>query len=149
MSVTFSIMQRHEDGSLRFAYRCDCSQRWCDACDEAYAKGEDSPAMFTCDQCTNTDINMTNMNAMEWLAWVGLTADYGGEIEASKLAVLCRRRLWDEKRNHDPAIEGDEYKVDGGPRVIIAGRRPAYLRHQTERMLALCLKAGDRVISWG
>lgn len=149
MSVTFSIMKRHEDGTLRFAYRCDCSQRWCDACDEADAKGEKYPPQFTCDQCTDTDINMANMNAMEWLTWVGLTADYGGEIEASKLAVLCRRRLWDEARNHDPAIPGEVFQSMNGPRVIISSRRPGYLRERTEQMLKLCEKAGDRVISWG
>lgn len=149
MSVTFSIMKRHEDGSLRFAYRCDCSRRWCDDCDAAWAKGEDTPDQYTCENCTDTDINMANGNAMEWMRWVGLVADYGGEVEASKLAALCRRRLWDEQRNYDPAIEGDEFKVEGGPMVIMCGRRPNYLREQTERMLKLCEKAGDGVISWG
>lgn len=149
MSITFSIMQRHEDGTLRFAFRCDCSQRWCDDCDAAWADGKDTPDQYTCENCTDTDVNMANMNALEWLTWVGLVADYGGDIEASKLAVLCRRRLWNEARNHDPVREGAEYKVPNGPRVIECERRPDYLRSQTERMLKLCEKAGERTISWG
>jgi hypothetical protein len=147
MSITFYIAVRVND-ETRFAYRCDCEQRWCDACDVAFAKDGLAPPMFTCADCTDVELNMANSNAVEWLRWVGLEADYGGQIEARDLAARCRRRLWDEQRNYDPAVEGADYKIDGGPRVIVADRRPNYLREQTERMLKICAKADDRLIAW-
>jgi hypothetical protein len=147
MSITFYIANK-VDGGTRYAYRCDCSMRWCDACDVAFEKSEESPPMYTCENCTDTEVNMANVNAVEWMRWVGLSADYCGEVKASDLAVLCRRRLWDEARNHDPKREGVEYKVPNGPRVIECERRPDYLRSQTERMLKVCEKAGDRLIAW-
>lgn len=149
MSITFSIMQRHEDGTLRFAYRCDCSQRWCDACDKAFDNGETSPEMFTCENCTDVEVNMANANALEWMQWVGIAVEYSGEINASDLAAKCRRRLWNEARNYDPALDHHEINEPGRVRVIIAGRDRGYLRNRTEAMLKVCEKAGDRMISWG
>lgn len=147
MSVTFYIAVQ-VNGEARRAYRCDCEQLWCDACDLAIAKDEQASPMLTCADCTDVELNMANRNAMEWLGWIGLAADYSGQIGARDLAARCRRRLWDEQRNYDPAVEGDGYKVDGGPRMIVADRRPNYLREQTERMLKICEKAGDRLIAW-
>lgn len=140
MSITFSI--RDLDGS--YSYRCDCSQRWCDACDLAWSAGESAPEMFSCENCTSTEINMANSNALDFLKWVGVPFDYCGEIAASDLAARCRRRLWNEERNLDPAIPPCE---DG--RIIYGGRRAGYLRERTEQMLALCEKAGERMICWG
>lgn len=147
MSITFYVAIA-VDGGTRFAYHCDCSTRWCDACDEAWNKALTTPAQLSCPDCTDVELNMANQNAMEWLSWIGLAPSYGGNIEARDLAARCRRRLWNESRNHDPALEGDDYKIEGGPRVIICGRRPDYLREQTERMLKICEKAGDRLIAW-
>lgn len=154
MSITFSIAVQREDGSLRPAYRCDCSIRWCDACDLADEAGQPYPEQFFCDNCTNKDINMANQNAWDFMRWVGihdgtLQGASGGEIRASDLAVKCRRRLWDEARNHDKGFETQDFKVPGGPRVIMGGRRDGYLRETTERMLALCELAADRWITWG
>lgn len=147
MSITFFIAVRRPDGETRMAYRCDCSERWCNACDAAWAKDEKAPDMFTCDDCTDTEMNLANVNAMEFIHWLGITADYS--LPATEVAALCRRRLWDEKRNHDPLKEGDEYKVENGPHVIISERRPGYLREKTKIMLRICEKAGDRLIAWG
>jgi hypothetical protein len=147
MSITFFIARREPDGTTRMAYRCNCSERWCNACDAAFDKNEQSPEMYTCADCTDVEMNLANQNAMEFIHWLGINADYS--IPAPEMAALCRRRLWDEKRNHDPAKDGDEYKVEGGPRVIIAERRPGYLREKTEIMLRICEKAGDRLIAWG
>lgn len=149
MSVTFYVAVEYADGSLRMAYRCDCSMRWCDACDQADAAGQPYPEQFFCDNCTDKDINMANGNAADFMRWVGLPSAPGGEVKASELAALCRRRLWDEARNHDKGFEGRDYKVPGGPRVIEGGRRDGYMREQTERMLKLCELAGDRWIAWG
>jgi hypothetical protein len=140
MSITFGI--QNQDGS--FAYRCNCSERWCDACDSAWANGEDAPAQFFCENCTDTEINMANDNAYDLMIWIGLAVGYCGSIPARELAVKCRRRLWDEARNHDAPIEGYS---DG--RIHFAGRRPGYLRERTAQVLALCEKAGERIIYWG
>jgi hypothetical protein len=146
MSITFFIARVAEDGTTRMAYRCDCSERWCNACD-ATVYPEPYPPMFTCDDCTDTEMNLANLNAMEFIDWLGIKADYS--MPATEVAALCRRRLWDEKRNHDPEREGAEYKVPNGPRVIECGRGPDYLRSKTEIMLRICEKAGDRLIAWG
>ena len=153
MSITFYIAIQVEGGT-RYAYHCDCSQRWCDACDAAYAKGEEAPPMRTCEDCTDVEVNMANLNAVEWLRWMDLPAVPSGEIKAGDLAARCRRRLWDEARNHDPAISGRDrartYGLEGGvgARVIFADRDEDYLRNQTARMLKVCEKAGDRLIAW-
>ena len=147
MSITFYIAIE-VDGGTRFAYRCDCTERWCTACDEAWRTNTESPAQFACPDCTDVELNMANTNAMDWLRWMDLAASSCGEIKASELAARCRRRLWDESRNDDPAIPGDVYKIEGGPRVIVCDRRPHYLRDQTARMLKICEKAGDRLIAW-
>lgn len=104
--------------------------------------------MFSCADCTDVEVNMANGNAWEWMQWVGITPDHSGEIKASELAALCRRRLWGEERNHDPAREGSESTGSGGCRVIECAREPDYLRGRTEKMLRVCEKAGDRVITW-
>lgn len=152
MSITFYIAKRMPEalgGGTRYVYRCDCSDRWFAACDEAYLKNEESPVQTFCADCTDVEVNMANGNAAEWMRWVGVpSAESCGEMPAKDLAVLCRRRLWDEARNHDPVREGSEYKVPNGPRVIECERRPDYLRSQTERMLKVCEKAGDRLIAW-
>lgn len=148
MSVDFYIAIK-VDGGTRYVYRCDCSQQWCDACDVAWEKGEQSPEMFLCESCTDVSVNLHNGNAADWLRWVGLTSAPCGEIKAAELAALCRRRLWDEARNHDAGTEGADYKVPNGPRVIMGGRPDGRLRQITEQMLRVCEKAGDRLIAWG
>lgn len=147
MSITFYIAIE-VDGGTRFAYHCDCSQRWCDACDEAWKTGAAYPDQFTCADCTDVEVNMTDPNARDWLRWIGLAADDCGQVKASELAVRCRRRLWDEARNHDPAVDGYDHKADGCARLIIVGRGPDYLRERTAQMLKICEKAGDRLIAW-
>jgi len=148
MSVDFYIAVEM-DGGTRYVYRCDCSQRWCDACDIAYEKGEQSPTMFSCDNCTDVSVNLHNGNAAAWLQWVGLSSQPYGEVKATELAALCRRRLWDEPRNHDVGFEGSDHKGPTGPRVISGGRPDGRLRDITEQMLRVCEKAGDRLIAWG
>ena len=149
MSVDFYIAQRTDDGGTRYVYRCDCDMRWCDACDVAFDKGEDSPPMFTCDSCTDTKVNLHNQNAGDWLRWVGLVSAPSGEIKATELAALCRRRLWDEKRNHDAGTTFEDHQVPGRARVIMGGRPEGRLRDITEQVLRVCEKAADRLICWG
>jgi hypothetical protein len=97
-------------------------------------------------------LNMSNVNAFDLLRWLDLPVDYCGEISVAELTPKLRRRLWEEDRNLDPAIESNEY---GGPgtghcKVIECGRDPGYLRNKTKELLALCEKAGNSAtITWG
>ena len=151
MSITFYIaieVDGPKGPEIRFAYRCECSKRWCDACDESWANNTKAPDMFSCDDCTNVELNMANGNAVDWMRWIGLASAPCGEIKAPELAALCRRRLWDEQRNHDPGVDGTDEQTPGRARMITFDRPPNYLRDQTARMLKICEKAGDRLIAW-
>jgi hypothetical protein len=148
MSVDFYIAIEVEGGT-RYVYRCDCDQRWCDACDIAWEKGEQSPEMFSCENCTDVKVNLHNQNAGDWMRWVGLVSAPSGHIKAIELAAMCRRRLWDEKRNHDSAVSFEETTSGVGARLISGGRPAGRLRDITEQMLRVCEKAGDRLIAWG
>ena len=149
MSITFFIGVRNEvEGYTEPAESCDCTRRWCDDCDACPAD-QSYPEMYSCEIC-DAEINLANGNALDLLRWLGLTVDYCGEVSAKELAPVLRRRLWDESRNHDAAISGEE---SGGPgtgqcRMISVGRDPGYLRRQCERLLATCERAGERLIVW-
>lgn len=149
MSITFFIGVRNEaKGYTEPAESCDCTRRWCDDCDACPAD-QDYPVEYSCEIC-DAEINMANGNALDLLRWLGLTVDYCGEVLASDLAPILRRRLWDESRNHDAATSGEE---SGGPgtgqcRMISMGRTSGYLRQRCEQLLATCERAGDRLIVW-
>jgi hypothetical protein len=54
-------------------------------------------------------VNLANGNAREVLLWLGYAVeDLWGELHAKELAARCRRRLWNEPRNHDPEKPGFE-----------------------------------------
>lgn len=99
------------------------------------------------------ELNLSNANARDLLDWLGLPAEYG-EVPVADLIARCRRRLWDEQRNHDPALPGSE---EGGPdtgrcRVIRVERPADYLRQRTEDLLKLAelaQAAGETTITWG
>ena len=104
-----------------------------------------------------TDLNMANANAEELFQWLGLCVGLwnGDQVPASKLVPICRRRLWDEERNHDPGLPSRE---EGGPgtgqcRTIFCGRPPDYLRERTKQLLEVCEKAlelhPESKIYWG
>ena len=93
-------------------------------------------------------VNLCNANARDLLAWLALPGggDLCGDIPARELAARCRRRLWDEARNHDAGIEP---AVEHGGRLVVGGREPGYLRRRTEQLLNLCALAGEEgVIAW-
>lgn len=148
MSVDFYIAIE-VDGGTRYAYRCDCSRRWCDDCDLAWQEGRDTPDQYSCENCTDVSVNLHNQNAGDWMRWVGIQSEPHGHMKASDLAALCRRRLWDEKRNHDAPVAFEDHQTPGRARVIMGGRPEGRLRQITEQMLRVCEKAGDRLIAWG
>jgi hypothetical protein len=143
MSITFYVAVEDHRGYIVPAEGCDCSRRWCDDCDTADEKGEEWPEQYSCDVCLVGEMNLANGNALDLLAWVGLTVDYAGHVSARELAPKVRRRLWDVDRNHD---EGITPTSEG--RVHYGGRAPGYLRERCERLLAICERAGDRLVAW-
>ncbi len=89
-------------------------------------------------------MNLSNRNAADLLAWLGLPTDeLYGSIPARELAARCRRRLWAEGRNLDP-----ELPVEHAGRCHILGRPEGYLRTRIEELLRLAELAGDDVVSW-
>ena len=104
-----------------------------------------------CSGCIENTVNVGYSYDMELLRWLWITPEPCGHIKATELAAKCRRRLWDEPRNHDPAIEGSD---TGGPgtgqcRSIYFGRREGYLRMRTEELLKIAELAGDHYVFWG
>lgn len=99
-------------------------------------------------------LNLANLNAIDLLRWLGLRVDSEaeliGEVAAPELAARCRRRLWDEPRNHDPELPGSLIAEAGRPTVVICGRRAGYLREKTAELLTLveACGAGD-MVRWG
>lgn len=90
-------------------------------------------------------LNIANQNARELLTWLGIehTQDLYGEISASELAALCRRRLWPIKRNEDPGLPASE-----SPRHYVGGRRPGYLPKTTKALLKICESHPGTTINW-
>lgn len=149
MSVTFSIAVEITPGFFDIAEDCDCLDAWDRARIDAEARGEETPDLFSCEVC-RAEINISNVNARSVIAWLGLPDDdLCGAVPARELAARCRRRLWDEPRNHDPALPGGVEVGALGALLVDGGRPAGYLRRQVERLLALAERAGDRFVSWG
>ena len=90
-------------------------------------------------------INLSNQNAADLLAWLGIASEYlVGDMPARELAALCRRRLWPEPRNIDP-----EVPAVFSDRFYAFGRLIGYLRQRTADLLHLAEVAGEGVITWG
>jgi hypothetical protein len=108
--------------------------------------------LMTCARC-RSEINLCNPNALDLLQWLGLPIDSYGQAPARDLAARCRRRLWDEPRNRDGALSGEERAsasgLAGDDRVVVSGRRAGYLRDQTGRLLAVAEVAGEGLVCWG
>lgn len=108
---------------------------------------------FSLAAADSRSINLANLNAIDLLRWLGIgvesEADLVGEMRATEIAARCRRRLWDEARNYDPALPESVVAVPGRPVIISCGRREGYLRERTEELLAISESAapGD-VVRW-
>ena len=89
-------------------------------------------------------INLSNRNAADLLAWLGLPAEeIYGSIAAGELAARFRRRLWDEAWNIDP-----ELPKAHAHRCVVFGRPAGNLRGRMEELVRLAELADDDVISW-
>lgn len=109
-----------------------------------------------CNECSKHYVNLSNSNAVDLLEWLSVKNGGGddifGVIAAKELAVKCRRRLWDEPRNHDPRISPEEecrrMGVVSSDRAIFSGRESGYLRSRTKQLLTLAELAGEQFICW-
>ena len=83
-------------------------------------------------------LNLSNVNAADLLAWLGYERDeFAGALAGSDLAARCRRRLWPEARNIDPARETVTQASPGRATFIECGRPEGYLRDRAARLLKL------------
>lgn len=143
MSVTFFAAQKADGRRL---FPCDCMSRWMTDCDAA-GDMDNWPDPYSCERC-RMEINLTNANAAELLRWLGVESECHGAIGAKELAARCRRRLWNETRNHDPGVAGFVETAPNRATVIYNGRREGYLREKTTLLLALAEQAGDEQVGW-
>ena len=107
-----------------------------------------------CIDCEKHNINVSSANARALIEWLELEEfnedDLLGEVSASELVARCQRRLWDEPRNHDPALPGVE---SGGPgtgqcKSVYGGRDEGYLRRRTEDLKFIAKCAGGHYVCW-
>jgi hypothetical protein len=130
MSITFFAA----NASGRPLLRCSCDL--------------DGPVEFmTCPAC-QAEINLCNTNALDLLAWIGLAPASYGEAPAHDVAARCRRRLWDEARNHDPAVPAVVLPAGRGARLIAVDRQAGYLRQRAADLLAVAERAGEGLVCW-
>lgn len=125
MSVTFQPVRGRSDH--RPLVRCTCEDMTCPACRLA--------------------LNLNERNWRDLLAYLGLEIHPDGEVEAPRLAGLCRSRLAMVEAEEE--IQTVERSGAGGCLVIEAGRHAGYLRTRTEELLEIALAAGDGWVGWG
>lgn len=138
MSITFRTSN----------HTCDCSRRWLRECEVVGHDMSLWPEPYSCDICINLEMNLANENAFDLLNWLDLECVPYGEAPAKEVAAKCRRRGWDEKRNHDDGVPATETQEPGCAKVIYCGRAPNYLRNKTEQLLKIAEAAGEGMIVW-
>jgi len=87
-------------------------------------------------------LEVSRVDGLDLLEWLGLGRAEFGAIEASTLAPLCRRRLWPERRNFAPHVS----VVRAGD---AQGRETATLRHLAARVVAAVESAPGAVVCFG
>jgi hypothetical protein len=100
----------------------------------------------------STYVNLSNSNARELIDWLKLSMDTSedlwGRMPAREVAARCKRRLWPEKRNCDPARATRDTKRPGKCRITEMGRPEGYLRMRTADLLQLATRNLDADIVW-
>ncbi len=91
-----------------------------------------------------TFMDLSEVDAFALLRWLDLEPAEYGYLVIQDLKARCRRRLWPEPRNFDPAIPASsEHAVGGRLRVVVAGRPAGFLRTKTAQLLALAERAPE------
>jgi len=94
-------------------------------------------------------VNLSNLNARDFLNWLGLGESLWGEMKARDLSAVLRRRLWPERRRvGDTGMVAMVAVGRRGAVLADCGRAPGRLAEHAERLLALAECAGDGVIIW-
>jgi hypothetical protein len=95
---------------------------------------------FSCTACDLT-LNVSNVNACELFAHIGLAWEPVGTMPAAEFAAMCERRL--ARLSAEPMIPP---RTEG--RVVWCGRRAGYLRDRTAELLRVALAAGNGFVAW-
>lgn len=98
-----------------------------------------------------TFVEMYEQDAMDLLEWLGFPSRNFGFLPSSDLKAKCKRRLWDEARNHDPAVTKPNpvkalypsWTSMAVPQTKTILRPAGFLRARTQELLKLAERAGD------
>jgi hypothetical protein len=94
-----------------------------------------------------TFVNVSNRTALDLLAWLAYPVGphLAGVLDSRDLAARCRRRLWNEPRNLDPAVPKESLL---GGRLITCGRQAGRLRARCHDLLRLTATADGRPVHY-
>lgn len=94
------------------------------------------------------EVNMSNANARDVLAALGVDADaedWAGTFQAADLQVRASLALTLARRS--PALESIRYQEDGGVQVVECGREEGYLQARLAEVERLAILANSRGLS--
>lgn len=92
-------------------------------------------------------LNLANANAADLLRWLGFEVDedLSGLLAPGDLRARCEQRLTSTPANVSQDLPRATIQREN---VVQCGRAAGYLRARTAELLALALRAGDRVIEY-
>lgn len=114
-------------------------------------------APMSCPSC-QLDLDLNERNWRDLLCYLELPVEPLGQIEARRLAALCRARLAAADVHRivkggvmpgDGAIASSETVGPGGATCITGSREAGYLNQRVRDLLKVALSAGDAWVSWG
>jgi hypothetical protein len=151
MSVQFIISGENPNFDADACPVCvDGEWQTCRACDGSgfsadYRAGKITPRNF---------VDMTNVHAVELLAWLGFEIDRedqpNGVLLPGDLRARCARRLASTPANVASDLPRAEHRSRGakGARLLLPARRTGYLADKARALLELAERAGDRAITY-
>jgi hypothetical protein len=156
VSVTFYTAKRGTDRvhdgrvytSIEFMIEGRCGCRELEAEQDAWVNSPAGTPYPQCPVCRERDqwsMNLSNSNAADLCEWLGAPfEEYSGELPATELAALCRRRLWPEPRNQGVEVPARVESVPGRATIVTCAREADYLPRRTRQLLDLCERSIQR-----
>lgn len=113
--------------------------------------GEQVEACVPVPELGELGFNLSNLNAMELLRFIGIEADPVGTRAAAEIEGACLIALGLREPSEDRARPLRESRGDGGALMIECPRAEGYLAERTRWLaeLARAAGAGGHLVSWG